>query len=135
MYKMSQAGSLTAAISAVLVLSASSLAAHDVIYGGRSVSTPQQLNRHTQNDQASHIPGSAHEHVYQKPEYGKAPRQGHSVNGPNGSITIISAAPAGLYQAPAANRPGQLRGRRTTNITGPKLRYVPDYGKPPKDRQ
>ena len=135
MNKMSQTGSLTAAIVAVLILSASSLAAHDVIYGGRSVSTPQQLNRHTRNDQASHVPGSSHQHVYQKPEYGKAPRQGHSVNGPYGSITIISAAPAGLYQAPAASRPGQLRGRKATSLTGPKLRYVPDYGKPPKGRQ
>jgi len=35
-------------------------------------------------------PINAHKHVWQQQEYGKDYRQGHSVNGPQGSITIMS---------------------------------------------
>jgi len=35
-------------------------------------------------------PINAHQHVWQQQEYGKDYRQGHSVSGPQGDITIIS---------------------------------------------
>ncbi len=108
---------------------------HDVITGGRIVSTPQELNRNSSNKQPSHLPGSAHRHVYQRQEYGKNYRRGHSVSGPYGNITIWSAAPVEAYQAPARNRTGHMRNKQAVPPTGPRLQYDPDYGKPPRNNR
>lgn len=124
-------GLVTAVLVLLPVFAASPVLAHDVLEGGRTVSTPQQLNRPSKPVPPSHVPGSPHQHVYQRQEYGKPLRQGHSVNGPYGDITIWSASPSRAYHAPATNRPGLTRNKQATPLTGPKLKYVPDYGKAP----
>lgn len=106
---------------------------HDVIQGGRIVSTPQQLNRSSQLTAPSTVPGSQHSHVYQRQEYGKNYRRGHSASGPYGNITIWSAAPVEAYQAPARNQSGHARNKQVVPPTGPRLQYDADYGKPPED--
>lgn len=105
---------------------------HDVTPGGRVVSTPQQLNRNSQQVPHSHLPGSQHSHVYQRQDYGKNLRRGHSVNGPYGNITIWSARPLEAYQDPPRKRPGRDRSHQIVPPTGPQLQYSADYGKPPK---
>lgn len=117
------------------VVFAESAWSKDVIQGGRIVSTPQQLNRSSQPAQQSHLPGSQHSHVYQRQEYGKTYRQGHSVSGPYGNITIWSAAPVEAYQAPARKQSGHVRNKQAVPPTGPRLQYDPDYGKPPKNNR
>jgi len=107
---------------------------HNVIQGGRVVSTPQQLNRNPKSTPASRIPGGQHSHVYQRQEYGKNFRRGHSVNGPYGNITIWSAKPVEAYQTPARNRPGHASNKQVVPPTGLRLRYVSDYGKPPANK-
>jgi hypothetical protein len=106
----------------------------EVIQGGRIVSTPQQLNRNVTSTPASRIPGSQHSHVYQRQEYGKNYRSGHSVNGPYGNITIWSARPVVAYQTPARHRPGHASNKQVVPATGLRLRYVPGYGKPPANK-
>lgn len=134
---------LTAALMLPL-MGTNPISARDVLEGGRTVSTPQQLsgrtvstpqqlNRSSAPTQQSRIPGSAHQPVYQRQEYGKPLRQGRSVNGPYGDITIWSAAPSQVYDAPASSKPTIKSNKQATPPTGPKLRYVPDYGKAPED--
>jgi hypothetical protein len=133
--KQSKTGLVAALFMLLPVPYAESVSAHDVVKGGRLVSTPQQLNRKPNPPPPSNIPGSPHQHVYQRQEYGKTLRQGHSVNGPYGDITIWSPAPQRAYQAPATSRPGMMRKQPATPLTGPKLQYVPDYGKSPDKKR
>lgn len=125
----------TALLVLLPALYATPIWSHDVITGGRIVSTPQELNRKLQAGQPSNVPGSPHRHVYQRQEYGKNYRRGHSVSGPYGNITIWSAAPVEAYQAPARSRAGHMRNQQAVPPTGPRLQYDPDYGKPPKDKR
>jgi hypothetical protein len=48
---------------------------------------------------AHQVTGGAHEHVWRQTEYGKDYRPGHSVNGPQGSITIWSPTTYNAYGA------------------------------------
>jgi len=132
---LGKAGLATTALVLLPALLAPAAWSGDVIQDGRTVTTPQQLNRHPQAVPPSHIPGSAHQHVYQRQEYGKGFREGHSVSGPYGNITIWSASPSGAHPTPAQIRPGHQRIKPAVPLSGPRLQYVPDYGKPKtKDR-
>lgn len=86
---------------------------------------------------AHEVSGIAHTHAFEQTDYGKY-RQGHSVNGPYGSITIWSprsytgyqnaptvrfARPEPITQAPGAPA-AQIREKQTPAL---------DYGKNPKD--
>lgn len=87
---------------------------------------------------AHDIPNIEHTHAFEKTGYGTY-RQGHTVNGPNGSITIWSPRPYTGYQAappvrfarpePITRAPGTpaLQNRTDGN-------RVLDYGKKQKDR-
>jgi hypothetical protein len=48
---------------------------------------------------AHQVAGGTHEHVWRQTDYGKDYRPGHSVNGPQGSITIWSPATYNAYGA------------------------------------
>ena len=48
---------------------------------------------------AHQVTGGTHEHVWRQTDYGKDYRPGHSVNGPQGSITIWSPAPHNAFGA------------------------------------
>lgn len=48
---------------------------------------------------AHQVTGGTHEHVWRPTNYGKDYRPGHSVNGPQGSITIWSPATYNAYGA------------------------------------
>ena len=49
--------------------------------------------------QAHQVAGGTHQHVWRPTTYGKDYRPGHSVNGPQGSITIWSPATLNQYGA------------------------------------
>ena len=89
---------------------------------------PSDLNR----NQPSTMPGSAHGHVRQRLEYGKGYRYGHAVNGPLGDIIIWSPNADGIHDTQIL-QPKKIAPRyRTTPITGPQVRYKPEYGKTSK---
>jgi hypothetical protein len=48
---------------------------------------------------AHQVTGGTHEHVWRQSDYGKDYRPGHSVNGPQGSITIWSPTTYNAYGA------------------------------------
>ena len=48
---------------------------------------------------AHQVTGGTHEHVWRQTDYGKDYRPGHSVNGPQGSITIWSPTTYNAYGA------------------------------------
>ena len=83
------------------------------------------------NKSPSLVPGSAHDHVRQRLDYGQGYRYGHSVNGPNGNIIIWSAAPNQSHDTHIMS-PGTVQRSRTTSVTGPRLEYKPEYGKSSK---
>jgi len=84
------------------------------------------------NNSMSSIPGSSHGHVRQRLDYGKGYRYGHAVNGPLGDIIIWSAAPNRIDGSTPIMHARLPQRRPTTNLTGPRLQYNPEYGKTSK---
>jgi hypothetical protein len=81
-------------------------------------------------DNNPHAPSLAHQHVRQRVGYGQGFRYGHSVNGPQGSITIWSPAPTQSYGAiesvsvmrqphtPSMRHPNDKNGNNRTSSNG-----------------
>ena len=86
---------------------------------------------------AHHVPNLNHTHAFEQTGYGKY-RQGHSVNGPYGSITIYSPRTYNVYQGappvelarpePITRAPGAPAAQTQADMN-PAL----DYGKKQKD--
>jgi hypothetical protein len=86
---------------------------------------------------AHDVPNIKHTHAFEQTGYGTY-RQGHSVNGPQGSILIWSARPQGTYSAGDAvkfARPQPMTKAPTKPFQRPGIQVKPadDYGKTTKE--